>query len=49
MVTNHYNVTKMAEYTIALMLVILLLSRFGREVAAWVLKILYDFFIQHNG
>ena len=48
MVTNQYNATQMIEYTIALMLVILLLSRFGRDAAAWVLKMLYDLFIQHG-
>lgn len=48
MVTTQYNVTKMVEYTIALMLVILFLSRFGREAAAWILKMLYDLFIQHG-
>jgi hypothetical protein len=48
MVTTHYTATQIAEYIFAILLVLLFLNRFGREISNWVLKVLYDIFIQHH-
>jgi hypothetical protein len=46
--TTHYTASQIAEYIFAIILVLLLINRFGREASNWVLKMLYDFFIQHH-
>ncbi|MFZ1527203.1 MAG: hypothetical protein WAT19_00495 [Ferruginibacter sp.] len=38
----------LAAYGFAIMLALLLLQRFGKGAAAWVLNKLYEFFIQNN-